>query len=144
MAKKKTAAELAKSRGTNRTYLFMKKRVKEHPRLYEAVKYKKLPLYIAARLIDVDIPYQDHVLAAPNSKEARARFKEIQAEAYEKAKGETLEYRRLLEAWGRCGQEDQVKFSVYISGAVVGDFGIDDKGNVTPLQHKSAQEKTDH
>jgi hypothetical protein len=144
MAKKKTATELAKSQGISRRYLFYKQRVKEHPYLYAAVKSKKLPLYIAGRLVDADIADQQHVVEANTSNEVRARFKEVQAARFQKAEGETIEYRRLLQAWGKCGHEDQVKFSLHISGAVIGDFRIDDKGNVTPLQHKSAQEKTDH
>jgi hypothetical protein len=110
MAKKKTAAELAKSQGISRRYLFYKKRVKENPLLYLAFRSKKLPLHIAAQLTDADIPQQDYVLAATSSKEARARFKEIKAKLYEQAKGETLAYRRLREAWGKCSQKDQEKF----------------------------------
>jgi hypothetical protein len=110
MTKRKTAAELAKSRGTNRSYLFMAKRIKENPKLDAAVKAGRLPLYIARKLVDCDVVTQNYVLDVKTSKEARARFGEVQAELYKRLAGETLELRQLRKAWEKCSDEDRQKF----------------------------------
>ena len=110
MTKKKTAAELAKSRGTNRSYLFMAKRIKENPKLDAAVKAGRLPLYIARQLVGLDRITQNYVLDVKTSKEARSRLAEVKAELYEKLSGETLEYGQLREAWLECSDKDRRKF----------------------------------
>ena len=110
MTRKKTAAELAKSRGTNRSYLFMEKRIKENPKLDAAVKAGRLPLYIARQLVDLDRMTQNYVLDVKTSKEARARLAEVKAQLYEQLAGETLEYGQLREAWLECSDEDRHRF----------------------------------
>jgi hypothetical protein len=163
MTEKKTAAELAKSKGTNRTYVFFQKRIKENPKINAAVKAKKLSIHLGWKLAGCDIATQDYVLEAKTSKEARARFGEAQAKLYMKLVGETVELRELKKAWGECSEADRGKFLEMLGSKRIGEamnpnqgeavpsrkappdvVTYDDEGNVTVVQFKTVQDKTDH